>query len=82
MALILSFDDDPSLYTFNFINYLSLKSTFCIIDSRAISRPDILQDTYQLSIHTESDPLTTLDEQIIAELGWPSKISPTRRQIR
>jgi len=77
----LSFDDGPSPYSSDLVNYLGaqnppLKSTFFIVGSRAISRPDILQDEYmashQLSVHTWSHPpLTTLsNEQIIAELGW------------
>jgi peptidoglycan/xylan/chitin deacetylase (PgdA/CDA1 family) len=78
----LSFDDGPSPYTSDLVNYLganNLKSTFFIVGSRAISRPDILQAEYmaghQLSVHTWSHPsLTTLsNEQIIAELGWTMK---------
>ncbi|KAJ1305140.1 hypothetical protein OPQ81_000177 [Rhizoctonia solani] len=78
----LSFDDGPSPYTPNLLQYLdqqNLKSTFFIVGSRAISRPEILQTEYmgghQLSVHTWSHPyLTTLTtEQIIAELGWTKK---------
>ncbi|KAF8714521.1 Polysaccharide deacetylase, partial [Rhizoctonia solani] len=78
----LSFDDGPSPYTPNLLQYLDqqkLKSTFFIVGSRAISRPEILQTQYmgghQLSVHTWSHPsLTTLStEQIIAELGWTKK---------
>ncbi|KAG8774003.1 chitin deacetylase [Ceratobasidium sp. 428] len=74
-----SYDDGPSPYTPNLLQYLDqqqLKSTFFIVGSRAISRPQILQTEYmgghQLSVHTWSHPsLTTLTtEQIIAELGW------------
>ncbi|KAG9078174.1 chitin deacetylase [Ceratobasidium sp. 370] len=75
----LSFDDGPSPYTPNLLNYLDaagIKSTFFCVGSRAISRPEILQAEYmgghQLSVHTWSHPsLTTLtNDQIIAELGW------------
>ncbi|KAH7338344.1 hypothetical protein B0J17DRAFT_695227 [Rhizoctonia solani] len=78
----MSFDDGPSPYTPNLLQYLdqqNLKSTFFIVGSRAISRPEILQAEYmgghQLSVHTWSHPsLTTLsNEQIIAELGWTKK---------
>jgi len=81
----LSYDDGPSDYTadlLNFMNDNTLTSTFFIVGSRAISRPEILQAEYmaghQLSVHTWSHPpLTTLtNEQIIAELGW------TREAIR
>ena len=75
----LSFDDGPSPYTPDLLNYLdaaNIKSTFFVVGSRAISRPEILQAEYmgghQLSVHTWSHPtLTTLtNDQIIAELGW------------
>ncbi|KAF8757678.1 Polysaccharide deacetylase [Rhizoctonia solani] len=75
----LSFDDGPSPYTPDLLNYLdanNIKSTFFVVGSRAISRPEMLQAEYmgghQLSVHTWSHPtLTTLtNEQIIAELGW------------
>ncbi|CAE6340550.1 unnamed protein product [Rhizoctonia solani] len=78
----LSYDDGPSPYTPNLLQYLdqqNLKSTFFIVGSRAISRPQILQTQYmsghQLSVHTWSHPsLTTLTtEEIIAELGWTKK---------
>jgi len=65
--------------TYSNLDANSLKSTFFIVGSRAISRPDILQAEFmqghQLSIHTWSHPyLTTLsNEQIIAELGWTKK---------
>ncbi|QRW07137.1 chitin deacetylase [Ceratobasidium sp. AG-Ba] len=82
LAPINSYDDGPSPYTPNLLQYLDqqqLKSTFFIVGSRAISRPQILQSEYmgghQLSVHTWSHPsLTTLTtEQIIAELGWTKK---------
>ncbi|KAF8598949.1 glycoside hydrolase/deacetylase, partial [Ceratobasidium sp. AG-I] len=78
----LSYDDGPSPYTPNLLQYLDqqqLKSTFFIVGSRAISRPEMVQAEYmgghQLSVHTWSHPsLTTLtNEQIIAELGWTKK---------
>ncbi|KAF9515384.1 carbohydrate esterase family 4 protein [Hydnum rufescens UP504] len=78
----LSYDDGPSPYSTDLLNYLdanNLKTTFFIVGSRAISRPDILAAEYlsghQLSVHTWSHPdLTTLtNEQIIAELGWTKK---------
>ncbi|KAG9004128.1 chitin deacetylase [Tulasnella sp. JGI-2019a] len=80
-----SFDDGPTPYTTDLLNFMDdvkIKSTFFIVGSRAISRPDILQAEYmaghQLSVHTWSHPyLTTLtNNQIIAELGW------TREAIR
>jgi len=80
-----SYDDGPSPYTpdlLNFMDDVNIKSTFFIVGSRAISRPEILQAEYmaghQLSTHTWSHPyLTTLtNEQVIAELGW------TREAIR
>ncbi|QRV92974.1 chitin deacetylase [Ceratobasidium sp. AG-Ba] len=86
-----SYDDGPSPYTPNLLQYLDqqqLKSTFFIVGSRAISRPQILQSEYmgghQLSVHTWSHPsLTTLTtEQIIAELGWTKKRSKTLRASR
>jgi len=79
----LSFDDGPSPYTPDLLNYLdaaNIKSTFFVVGSRALSRPQILQAEYmgghQLSVHTWSHPtLTTLsNEQIIAELGWTKKV--------
>lgn len=78
----LTYDDGPSQYSTDLLNYLdanSLKTTWFIVGSRAISRPDILQAEYmsghQLAVHTWSHPyLTTLsNEQIIAELGWTKK---------
>ncbi|EJT98584.1 glycoside hydrolase/deacetylase [Dacryopinax primogenitus] len=81
----LSYDDGPSPWTPALLNHMhqeNLKSTFFIVGSRAISRPQILQDEYmlghQLCVHTWSHPyLTTLTtEQVVAELGW------TREAIR
>jgi len=74
-----SYDDGPSPYTpdlLNFMDDVNIKSTFFIVGSRAISRPEILQAEFmaghQLCVHTWSHPyLTTLTtEQVIAELGW------------
>ncbi|GAA5823202.1 hypothetical protein JCM11251_007522 [Rhodosporidiobolus azoricus] len=78
-----SFDDGPSPYTprlLNLLNQQDLKSTFFIVGSRAISRPEMVQTEYmmghQLSIHTWAhSSLTTLtNEEIVAELGWTKKI--------
>ncbi|KII93728.1 carbohydrate esterase family 4 protein [Plicaturopsis crispa FD-325 SS-3] len=79
----LTYDDGPSLYTPDLLNYLdsqSLKATFFVVGSRALSNPGILQAQYmgghQIGVHTWSHPsLTTLsNEEIIAELGWTKKI--------
>ena len=80
----LTYDDGPAFYTPNLLHYLdehSLKSTFFVIGSRAVSSPALLQSEYMsghhISVHTWSHaaPLTTLtNEQIIAELGWSKKI--------
>ncbi|GAA5897631.1 uncharacterized protein JCM6883_006761 [Sporobolomyces salmoneus] len=79
----LSFDDGPSPYTPRLLNLLeaqNLKSTFFIVGSRAISRPEMLQTEYmlghQLSVHTWAhSTLTTLtNEEIVAELGWTKKV--------
>jgi len=78
-----SYDDGPSDYTANIINYLNqqkLNATFFIVGSRAAERPQILQTEYMLgheiSVHTWSHPsLTSLtNAQIVAELGWTKKI--------
>ncbi|KDQ54795.1 carbohydrate esterase family 4 protein [Jaapia argillacea MUCL 33604] len=79
----LTYDDGPSLYTPDLIDYLdsvNIKSTFFVVGSRALSYPATLQAEYmgghQIAVHTWSHPsLTTLtNEQIIAELGWSKKI--------
>ncbi|CAD6975293.1 unnamed protein product, partial [Tilletia controversa] len=79
----LSYDDGPSPYTPQLLNYLdknSLKATFFIVGSRAISRPQMVQfehmDGHQLSVHTWSHPaLTTLsNEDIYLELRWTMKV--------
>jgi hypothetical protein len=78
-----SFDDGPSPYTPNLLQYLDqidVKSTFFVVGSRALSRPQILQDQYmgghQISVHTWShtDMVTQSTEAIVAELGWTMKI--------
>ncbi|KAM0790666.1 hypothetical protein ACM66B_004525 [Microbotryomycetes sp. NB124-2] len=79
----LSYDDGPSPDTPRLLNLLAandIKSTFFIVGSRAISRPEMLQTEYMsghvTSVHTWAHPpLTTLsNEQIVAELGWTKKI--------
>ncbi|KAA1085572.1 chitin deacetylase [Puccinia graminis f. sp. tritici] len=77
-----SFDDGPSEFTPNVLQYLDenkLKATFFIVGSRAVSSPDILRAEYmaghQLCLHTWSHPsLTTItNEQIVAEFAWSMK---------
>lgn len=77
-----SFDDGPSLYTPNLLQYLEQKqidATFFVVGSRVYEHPDILIDEYmaghEISVHTWSHrPLTSLtNEQIVAELGWTRK---------
>ncbi|UZJ55235.1 hypothetical protein CBS101457_004555 [Exobasidium rhododendri] len=79
----LSYDDGPSPFTPTLLSYLeqqNLKSTFFIVGSRAISRPDLLTYEYmnghQLSVHTWSHPpLTNMtNEQIVLELGWTKEV--------
>lgn len=79
----LSYDDGPSPYTPQLLDYLetaNLKTTFFIVGSRALSRPDILRYEYmnghQLSVHTWSHPALTqlTNEQIILELGWTKEV--------
>lgn len=58
----MSFDDGPSEDTPRLLDYLEsngdLKSTFFVVGSRALSRPEILQNTYmaghEISVHTWS----------------------------
>ncbi|KAK4050297.1 chitin deacetylase [Microbotryomycetes sp. JL201] len=82
-AFGLSYDDGPSDDTPRLLNYLDeqdLKSTFFVVGSRVLSRPEILQNTYMaghaIAVHTWSHmSLTTLtNEQIIAELGWSKEV--------
>lgn len=79
----LSFDDGPSPYTpllLDYLNQNNLKSTFFVVGSRVLSRPEMLQSEYvsghQISIHTWSHSyLTNLtNEQIVAELGWTRQV--------
>ncbi|KAI0257346.1 hypothetical protein BJV78DRAFT_1116658 [Lactifluus subvellereus] len=79
----LTYDDGPSRYTPDLLNYLSqvnLSTTFFVVGSRALQFSTILQEEYmlghQIAVHTWSHPsLTTLtNEEIIAELGWTKKI--------
>lgn len=79
----LSYDDGPSPFTPLLIDYLqekNIKTTFFVVGSRVLSRPEMLQTEYmsghQISIHTWSHPaLTTLtNEEIVAELGWTMKV--------
>jgi peptidoglycan/xylan/chitin deacetylase (PgdA/CDA1 family) len=78
----LSYDDGPSPYTPILLDYLNqhdLTTTFFVVGSRVISRPEMLISEYvsghQISVHTWSHPyLTNLtNEQIVAELGWTMK---------
>ncbi|KAI9636971.1 uncharacterized protein MKK02DRAFT_37340 [Dioszegia hungarica] len=79
----LSYDDGPSPYTPLLLDYLdaqSLTTTFFLVGSRVISRPQMVQSEYmaghQLSVHTWSHPYLTklTNEQIVAELGWTKKV--------
>jgi peptidoglycan/xylan/chitin deacetylase (PgdA/CDA1 family) len=79
----LSYDDGPSPYTpllLDYLNEVNLTTTFFVVGSRVISRPEMLQSEYmaghQISIHTWSHPyLTSLtNEQIVAELGWTKQV--------
>ncbi|KAL0569560.1 hypothetical protein V5O48_012401 [Marasmius crinis-equi] len=62
-----------------YLDEKKIKSTFFVVGSRVISRPDILREEYmsghEISVHTWSHTaLTTLtNEQIVAELGWTRK---------
>jgi len=75
----MSFDDGPSPDTPRLLDYLvqhDLKSTFFVVGSRVISRPEMLQYEYmsgnQISVHTWSHPFLTTktNAEIVAELGW------------
>lgn len=79
----LSYDDGPSPWTPALLEFFAEKnitSTFFVVGSRVVSRPQILIDEYmsghQIAVHTWSHPyLTTLsNEQIVAELGWSKKV--------
>lgn len=77
-----SFDDGPGFYTQELLNYLgskNLTSTFFVIGSRVVERPQVLVEEYmaghEIAVHTWSHrPLTMLTtEQVVAELGWSRK---------
>ncbi|OCF35617.1 chitin deacetylase [Kwoniella heveanensis CBS 569] len=79
----LSYDDGPSPFTpllLDYLNEVDIKTTFFLVGSRVLSRPEIVQSEYMaghhLSVHTWSHAaLTTLtNEQIVAELGWTQKV--------
>lgn len=74
--------DGPAPSTPKLLNYMEdagIKSTFFVVGSRVISRPDMVQYEYvaghQIAVHTWSHwPLTTqTNEEIVAELGWSKK---------
>ena len=62
------------------VNANDLKTTFFVVGSRVLSRPEMVVSEYmsghQISVHTWSHPyLTNLtNEQIVAELGWTMKV--------
>lgn len=77
-----SFDDGPGFYTQELLDYLASKnltSTFFVIGSRIVERPQVLVEEYmaghEIAVHTWSHrPLTMLTtEQVVAELGWARK---------
>lgn len=64
----------------DYLNENNITSTFFVVGSRVLSRPQILQAEYmaghQISVHTWSHPyLTKLsNEQIVAEFGWSKQV--------
>lgn len=77
-----SFDDGPGFYTQELLDYLASKnltSTFFVIGSRIVERPQVLVEEYmaghEIAVHTWSHrPLTMLTtQQVVAELGWARK---------
>lgn len=77
-----SFDDGPGFYTQELLDYLASKnltSTFFVIGSRIVERPQVLVEEYmaghEIAVHTWSHrPLTMLTTpQVVAELGWARK---------
>ncbi|KAG1876447.1 carbohydrate esterase family 4 protein [Suillus subalutaceus] len=77
-----SFDDGPGFYSMELLDYLASKnltSTFFVIGSRIVERPQVLVEEYmaghEIAVHTWSHrPLTMLTtEQVVAELGWARK---------
>jgi Polysaccharide deacetylase len=82
-AFGLTYDDGPSRYTPDLLNYLSqtnLSTTFFVVGSRVVQYATILQEEYlkghQIAVHTWSHTALTTqtNEEIIAELGWTRKI--------
>ncbi|EIW79320.1 carbohydrate esterase family 4 protein [Coniophora puteana RWD-64-598 SS2] len=80
-----SFDDGPAPYTQQLLQFLASKnitSTFFVVGSRVIERPQVLVEEYmaghEIAVHTWSHrPLTSLTtQQVVAELGY------TRKAIR
>ncbi|KAI0769244.1 carbohydrate esterase family 4 protein [Irpex lacteus] len=74
-----TFDDGPAPYTPTLLKFLDekkIKSTFFIVGSRAVERPQILIEEYmsghEIGCHTWAhSPMTSLtNEQVVAELGW------------
>ncbi|KAG1788231.1 carbohydrate esterase family 4 protein [Suillus plorans] len=77
-----SFDDGPGFYSMELLDYLASKnmtSTFFVIGSRIVERPQVLVEEYmsghEIAVHTWSHrPLTMLTTaQVVAELGWARK---------
>ncbi|KIJ20949.1 carbohydrate esterase family 4 protein [Paxillus involutus ATCC 200175] len=77
-----SFDDGPGFYSQELLDYLSSKnltSTFFVVGSRVIERPQVLVEEYmsghEIAVHTWSHrPLTMLTTaQVVAELGYTRK---------
>ncbi|OAX43962.1 hypothetical protein K503DRAFT_707420 [Rhizopogon vinicolor AM-OR11-026] len=77
-----SFDDGPGFYSMELLNFLAsenLTSTFFVIGSRIVERPQVLVEEYmaghEIAVHTWSHrPLTMLTtDQVVAELGWARK---------
>ncbi|KAF8141609.1 carbohydrate esterase family 4 protein [Boletus edulis] len=77
-----SFDDGPGFYSQELLDYLSTKnllSTFFVVGSRVVERPQVLREEYmaghEIAVHTWSHrPLTMLTtEQVVAELGYTRK---------
>ncbi|KAF9218974.1 glycoside hydrolase/deacetylase [Gyrodon lividus] len=77
-----SFDDGPGFYSEELLDYLSSKnltSTFFVVGSRVVERPQVLVEEYmaghEIAVHTWSHrPLTMLTtEQVVAELGYTRK---------
>ncbi|KAI0091471.1 hypothetical protein BDY19DRAFT_885530 [Irpex rosettiformis] len=75
-----TFDDGPAPYStptlLKFLKEKDIKSTFFVVGSRAVERPQVLieeyMDGHEIGCHTWAhSPMTSLtNEQIVAELGW------------